>query len=282
LWPVVLERHQERQPEMLVSYEMLCAVCCWLANGRLLPYLGPSLVRNEEADRIMLQNVYKRSPVLALAGLLLVSGCASSVPNGSSTGGTAVDRANANFTGTVATGALTGAVIGGVAGALLDKNNPGAGALMGATAGGLLGGGAGVAVARNNQSQAATEDSLHAQIQAAAKYAQNADAAAAEARQRSDAANQASLALAQQLRAGQITKAEYQSKINETNSYAQSVHTLIGHMSDKEALLRQEARTAGSAGGDLIQSADKISSDRASLQQSLTELSAAAGSVPVS
>jgi hypothetical protein len=220
-----------------------------------------------------------RSLALVVAVALLVTGCAA--PGAApATGGSALDRANANFGSTVATGAVAGAALGAVAGALLGGRNRLAGAAIGAAAGGALGTGAGYLVARNNSNQAGTEDTLQQKIAAARQDADYASAAAAEARQRAAEARAASARLAQQYRAGQITAAQYRDQMQASSTEAQKMQKLIGNIDNKTAELRQQAASAGPGGTALRASATSLDSSKRDLQRSLNEITAATSAVP--
>lgn len=211
----------------------------------------------------------------ALAVSVTLTGCAQQQlgPNA-----TAVERANANFTQTVATGAVAGALAGAALGAIFGRNAQSA--AIGAGAGAALGTGAGYLVARNNEQQAATEDTLQGQIQSAQIRAQAANDAAAEARRAADQARAQSRTLAAQYKAGQISASQYRSQLAESQRYGQQVQTLLGNMDRQEASLRQQIAAAGTDAGPLRQSLAQIQASHRSLQNSYNEINAATAAVP--
>ena len=213
------------------------------------------------------------APACVLALVLAVTGCATPGP----TGGSAIDRANANFVPTVATGTVVGAGLGALAGALLGGRN---GAAFGALAGGALGTGAGFLVAKNNQSQAENETSLEGQIAAANLRVNEANEAAAEARRAADQAQAQSRALISQYRAGKISAAEYQSQLSSSTNTGKSIQQLLGKMQTEETRLRQQIAAAGTNAGPLQQSLGSIEDSRRSLQGSLSDITAATSAVP--
>jgi hypothetical protein len=220
-----------------------------------------------------------------MAGAMIVSlmltSCAAP-GNSPASGGSALERANANFGTTVATGAVAGAALGAVAGALLGGHNRAAGAAMGAVAGGALGTGAGYMVARNNSAQAATEDTLSAQIQAAQQRAGDANAAAAYARHAADEARAQAAALGAQYRAGQISATDYRAKLSSSTQTSQQIQTLLGHLQTEEATLRQQIAAAGPNSGPLRAVLNDVETSQRSLQDSLSDITAATSAVPQS
>jgi chromosome segregation ATPase len=205
--------------------------------------------------------------------VLAVTGCATPGP----AGGSAIDRANANFVPTVATGTVVGAGLGAIAGALLGGRN---GAAFGALAGGALGTGAGFLVAHNNQAQAQNETTLEGQIAAAQLRVNEANEAAAEARQAADQAQAQSRALMNQYRAGKISATEYQTQLSSSASTGKSIQQLLGKMQTEETRLRQQIAAAGTNAGPLQQSLGQLEASRRSLQGSLNEITAATSAVP--
>jgi hypothetical protein len=219
-----------------------------------------------------------RGPAVALALSLILAGCATQPP----TGGSALDRANANFGNTVATGAVTGALAGAALGALLGGNNRASAAMIGAAAGGALGTGAGVMVAKYNQSQAATEDTLTGQINEAQDRVNLAEAAAAQARQDADQAKAESAVLLTQYRAGKITAAQYQQQISASTKDTKALQQLLHNMNVQEATLQNQIAVAGPNSGPLRQSLSQMEASRLSLQGSLNDITAATAAVPQS
>lgn len=217
---------------------------------------------------------------LALAGTvtltLFITGCATPAP----TSGSAIDRANANFTTTVATGAVAGAALGAIGGALLGGHNRGTGAAVGALAGGALGTGVGYMVASNNSAQAKTEDTLGAQIQASQKRAADANAAATEAHQAAVQAEAQSRALLSQYQAGKISAAEYRRQLSNSIATEQSIQKLLGNLQNEESGLRTQIAAAGPNAEQLKRSYDNIEASRSSLQDSYNELTNATSAVP--
>lgn len=202
-----------------------------------------------------------------------VAGCAQQAP----TSGSAIDRANANFTQTVATGAVTGAAAGALAGGLLGG---GRGAAIGAVAGGAIGTGAGYAVARNNQSQAQTEDTLNGQIDTAQQRATDAAAAATEAHEVAVQAQAQSRSLLTKYRAGQISAAEYQRQLSSSTEKARSIQKLLGNLDAEQNTLRQQIAAAGPNSALLRQASGQIQGSHDSIQKSFEEITAATRAVP--
>jgi hypothetical protein len=207
---------------------------------------------------------------------IALTGCASQSP----TGGSAIDRANANFGQTVATGAVSGAAVGALGGALLSPGNRGAGAAYGALAGGAIGTGAGYLVAKRNSDQAQTETTLEGQISASQQRAQDADSAATEARQDAAQAQAQSRTLLAQYKAGQISAADYHRQLSASAQQAQSIQSLIGKVQEQENQINQQIATAGPNAGPLKQSLGQLQSSKVSLQLSLDQLTAATSAVP--
>ncbi len=210
----------------------------------------------------------------------LLAGCAGGNQLGPNA--TAVDRANANFGQTVATGAVSGAVVGAILGAVVDRGNRGQGAALGALAGGALGAGAGTVVANNNVNQARTEDTLQQQIQDAQNQASLANAAATEAQHRAAEAVAQSPQLLAQYRAGKITSAQYHQQLTASEEYGQQLQQLVGNISKREDVLRQQVAAAGNNSEDLRKSLAQIETSRQSLQSSQAELYSATAAVPQS
>ena len=162
-------------------------------------------------------------PVRLLAATLVLAiglaGCATA-PRTGAAGGSYNDpynqelaSRNARFTGTVAEGALIGALGGAALGALIGGDWESA--AIGAGAGAVAGGAAGFFVASNNQNYATREAALNGQIQQARRQVQEYQRDVAVTRQLVGAKRQRVSALQSQLSAGRISADQYRAELRD-------------------------------------------------------------------
>jgi len=222
----------------------------------------------------------QRATAFAVVFGLLLSGCAG--------GGGAYDsslspaqnqlrQSNARFNQTVAEGAGTGALVGGLAGLALGGRNRGQAMLIGATAGGALGAGAGYAVAHNNLSRSSTETQFNDAIQKAAAEADEFRSAAKASREIADQASADVRKINQQLRAGQITEAQHRKVLASFQADNRNVTQQITEAQKTAAAMRQDASMASGVNRErLIKSAMDVEASRRQLEQGSIRLSHAA------
>lgn len=186
--------------------------------------------------------------VAASAGILL-AGCAAGggYDPSLSPAQNQLRQSNARFNETVATGAGTGALLGGIAGLALGGRNRGQAALIGAAAGGALGAGAGYAVANNNLSRASSEAQFRDAIQQANAEASRFQSAAQASQQIADDATADARRLDGQLRAGQITQAQYRSGLSKYQADNDAMTKQISEARKAAVVMRQSAQVASGA-----------------------------------
>ena len=208
---------------------------------------------------------------LLLAGCLALISCADL--STMSPAEQAVERSKRRFLTTTVEGAAAGAVLGAALGAIAGG---GRGALIGAAAGGV----AGAAVAQNNFQRSQTEGNLNAAINDASQQAslarqdaQNGQAIAVEAR-----AKVASLRA--QLRAGQITAAQYNAGLANYKRALASLQEMSKGFGDEIASMRTNASLAGRRGASLNQSATDIEQSKAGLDRAIGDLYATTSAEP--
>ena len=219
-----------------------------------------------------------RIPALCcLLAAISLAGCATT-PQGNPNDPLA--QANSHFTGTVLTGAAVGCLAGGIIGAIVGG---GRGAALGCGAGGAVGGLGGYAVARNNVAQAQTENGLDAQITQANQDAAYAQRASAEAWHQTYLARAETASLRRQVAAGQITQADYQSRIAGYRRSSDEMKSLIHHIGQREATYRSAAASAPPAQAqELNAAATRLESDRVNLRDSYNAMQQALAAQPTS
>ena len=203
---------------------------------------------------------------LALASSIALSGCATPGNDPSlSPAENQLRASNARFTQTVGEGAATGAVLGGVAGALLGGHNRLQAAAIGAAAGGALGGGAGYLVARNNAARSHSEADYNTAITEAQKdavaYQQSAVAAQTIANDCVAAINK----LDAQYRSGQITAAQYREKTAHFEADNDYLGKQLTDARDESASLRGQAANNTQTRAAALAAASDIDGARASI-----------------
>jgi hypothetical protein len=194
---------------------------------------------------------------------------------------TAVDQAKENVAPTVATGAAVGCIAGALLGAFLDSGNRAAGAAMGCGGGGLAGTAGGYAVAKNNVAEAGTEAALNADIAKANQDARVAQQAAAEAWRQTYAAKAETMALQGEVRAGQITEADYRTRISSYERSSEEMKSLINDIDQREAVYRASAADAPpEQAQELGAATQQLDAARANLTNSYDAMQQALGARP--
>ena len=228
----------------------------------------------------MMRGVFGRRSVRVMAAVLMCSiglaGCAGQQAYDSrlSPAQNQLRQQNARFNQTVGEGAVAGAVLGGIAGLALGGRNRAGAAAIGAAAGGALGAGAGYLVARNNLTRASTEQQFSEAIQQSAADAQAFRSSAQASRQIADQATADATRLRAQVRAGQITQAQYRSELSRFQEDQNLMRQQITEAQNSAAASRRGAQVAsGSDRTQLAQSASAIEASRADLQQSELRMS---------
>lgn len=208
---------------------------------------------------------------------LAVSGCAApGYDNALTPAQNQLRQSNVRFNQTVGEGAVAGALLGGLAGLALGGRNRAGAAAIGAAAGGVLGGGVGYAVARNNLSRSSTEAQYADAIQQAQADAQNYRSAAESSRQVADQAYAEAGSLRNQARAGQITQAEYRSKLSRYQADQDAIGAQIKHARETSDQLAQNASVAsGRNRGELLRAKSEVDQSRLQFEQSQARLSQA-------
>ena len=216
-----------------------------------------------------------RSVALTISAAVLLVGCAAGGSDPSlSPAENQLRQSNARFNQTVGTGAGTGAVLGAVAGLALGGRNRGQAALIGAAAGGALGAGAGYAVASNNLNRASSEAQFNDAIQRASADAEAYRSAALLSRQVADDATADLRRLNGQLRAGQITQAQYQSSIVKYQADSDAMTKQITEAQKASAQIQKGVQVASGANrGELSRSKADIDAARNQIEQNQVRLS---------
>ena len=213
--------------------------------------------------------------VLVSAGILL-AGCAGGggYDPGLSPAQNQLRQSNARFNQTVGTGAGAGALLGAVAGLALGGRNRGEAALIGAAAGGALGAGAGYAVARNNLNRASSEAQFNDAIQQAGADAEAYRSSALLSRQVADEAAADVRRLNGQVRAGQISQAQYRASLSKYQADSDAMTKQITEAQKASATMRQNAAVASRANNaELSRSAADVEASRSQIEQSQARLS---------
>ena len=216
-----------------------------------------------------------RSVVFLTSTALLLAGCASGgYDPGLSPAQNQLRQSNARFNQTIGEGAGAGALLGGLAGLALGGRNRGQAALIGAAAGGALGAGAGYAVASNNLSRTSSEAQFNEAIQRASADADAFRSSAQASQQIAEQATADAGRLNKQLRAGQISQAQYRSGLAKYQADNNMMTSQINEAQKSAATMRQNARVAsGSNSGRFAGSASDVEASRSQLQQSQAKLS---------
>lgn len=212
--------------------------------------------------------------LLTAAGLLLV-GCAGGGYDPSlSLAQNQLRQSNARFNQTIGEGAGAGALLGAVAGLALGGRNRGQAALIGAAAGGALGAGTGYAVARNNLSRASTEAQFNDAIQQASADADAFRSSAQLSQQVADEATADARKLGNQLRAGQITQAQYRAGLSKYQADKDILTKRISEAHKTAATMRQNAQVAsGANSGQLTRSAAEVEGTSRQIEQNQVRIS---------
>lgn len=216
-----------------------------------------------------------RPVAVAVSAALLLAGCAAGGydPN-LSPAENQLRQSNARFNQTVGEGAGAGAILGAVAGLALGGRNRGQAALIGAAAGGALGAGAGYAVASNNLNRASSEAQFNDAIQQARADSEAYRSSALLSRQVADEALTDARRLNGQLRAGQITQAQYRSALSKYQTDSDAMTKQITEARKASSLMRQNAAVASRANnGALSQSAADVEASSSQIEQSQVRIS---------
>lgn len=179
------------------------------------------------------------------------------------------------FNQTVLEGALTGAVIGGIAGALLADDDPLAGAAIGAGAGAAVGAGAGYFVASQNEQYANEEQRLDAQIAAAQEDVARYERIVLSTERVVNEYRQRIARLDSQYTAGQVTAAEYRNQVAGVQTDLDAIQSLIDENSNiveayetEIASLRQQGRSSS----ELAAARTEMIQERQALENQYNEL----------
>lgn len=208
------------------------------------------------------------------AGLLLAGCAGGGYDPGLSPAQNQLRQSNARFNQTIGEGAGAGALLGGIAGLALGGRNRGQAALIGAAAGGALGAGAGYAVASNNLNRSSSEAQFTSAIQKASADADAFRSSAQASQQIADQATADASQLNKQLRAGQITQAQYRAGLAKYQADNDIITTQISEALKSAAMMRRNARVAsGSNSGQFAGSASDVEASRIRLQQSQAKMS---------
>lgn len=212
--------------------------------------------------------------VVASAGILLAGCAAGGYDPSLSPAQNQLRQSNARFNQTVGTGAGTGALLGAVAGLALGGRNRGQAALIGAAAGGALGAGAGYAVASNNLSRASSEAQFNDAIRQASADAEAYRSSALLSQQVADEAAADARRLNGQLRAGQITQAQYRAGISKYQADNDAMAKQASEARKAAATMRQSARVAsGANSGQFTRSAADVEASSSQIEQNQARLS---------
>ena len=179
------------------------------------------------------------------------------------------------FNQTVLEGALTGALIGGIAGALLSEDDPLAGAAIGAGAGAAVGAGAGYFVASQNEEYANEEQRLEAQVAAAQEDVARYERIVLSTERVVNEYRQRIARLDSQYAAGQVTAAEYRNQVVGVQTDLDAIQALIDENGNiveayeaEIASLRQQGRSST----ELAAARTEMIQEREALQSQYNEL----------
>ncbi len=216
-----------------------------------------------------------RPVAFVASAALLLAGCAAGGydPN-LSPAENQLRQSNTRFNHTVGEGAGAGAILGAVAGLALGGRNRGQAALIGAAAGGALGAGAGYAVASNNLNRASSEAQFNDAIQQARADSEAYRSSALLSRQVADEALADARRLNGQLRAGQITQAQYRSALSKYQADSDAMTKQITEARKAATAMRQNAAVASRANnGELSRSAADVETSSSQIEQSQVRIS---------
>ena len=219
-----------------------------------------------------------RSMALVTSAAILLAGCAGGggYDPSLSPAENQLRQSNARFNQTVGEGAGAGAILGAVAGLALGGRNRGQAALIGAAAGGALGAGAGYAVASNNLNRASSEAQFNNAIQQASADAQAYRSSALLSRQVADEAMADARRLNGQLRAGQITQAQYRTALSKYQADNDAMAKQITEARKAATTMRQNAAVASRANNaELSRSAADVEASSSQIEQSQVRISRA-------
>jgi hypothetical protein len=235
---------------------------------------------------------FRRSAGRSVACLVLAAGLA--MAGCQSTGGASdanltpaqreLRAQTARFNQTVAEGAIAGALVGGVIGALASNDNPLAGAAIGAGAGAAVGAGAGYFVASQNESYATEEARLNAEIRAAQRevrsYQQIVDATQRVVDQHKATISQ----LSQQYRQGEITADQYRRQTEDIQTDIEQIRLSIDANRDQTQAIQArlgDLRQQGRNPAELAEAEQQLRAQRRQLEGQLDDLLASMEGAPV-
>lgn len=223
---------------------------------------------------------------LALACTLMLGACAQQPGYDASLtpAENELRASNIRFNNTVLTGAVTGALLGAGAGALLaGRNNRAQGALVGAAAGGALGAGAGYGVASNNQRQTQSEDTYNALIQEAQTRADQARKSAAASRVIADDAAARLRTLNAQYASKQISADAYRAQLARQRDNLNVLNERIREADSTSATLRTQARGLDRArAAPLLASATDLDRSNAEMKNAAAQMTRTLAATPQS
>ena len=224
---------------------------------------------------------------LLLAAGVVAAGCQSSrgVSDANLTPAQRQLRAETDrFNQTVAEGAVAGALLGGLIGALAADDNPLAGAAIGAGAGAVVGAGAGYFVASQNESYASEEARLNAEIQAAREEVASYQRIVSASQRVVDQHKATIAQLNSQYRQGQITADQYRRQTAGIQGDIDSIQAAIDNNREQTQAIQQrlaELRRQGRNAASLAQAEAQLRTQRQQLETQLDELVVAMDTAPV-
>ncbi|MCB9960315.1 MAG: glycine zipper 2TM domain-containing protein [Rhodospirillaceae bacterium] len=222
-----------------------------------------------------------------LAAMMVVSACGSTGGRASSENLTPAQRnlreEADRFNQTIGEGAIAGAIVGGILGALVSDDNRLAGAAIGAAAGAVVGGGAGYFVAVQNEDYASQEDRLEAEIAAAQQDVARYREIVRTTQQVVDQHKARIAQLNAQYRSGQVSLTTVQSEqatmrqdLELIDGLIQENRNMVANYDEEIAANRQQgvpAQSLSAARADLVR-------EREALQAQYDELVAAVSGLP--
>jgi hypothetical protein len=213
---------------------------------------------------------------IVLSAVMLV-GCAVAVDPNSSPAQQRMAQESQRFNTTVAEGAVISALLCALLGGVLAGQR---GAEVGAGVCLLAGGAVSYLIAQNNYQHAQTQEHLNAAIKDSEQAAQDARNDAADAEQIAADAHARAAGLAQALRAGCITAAQYNSQLASYAASQKAMEKVSSGLKDKADSIRKSAAAAGDNGVQLTTSADDIDRSRAEIDQAAKQIQQSLAATP--
>ena len=216
-----------------------------------------------------------RARILAVtaASLLLLSACATTNAGGEplTPAQQQLRSQNERFNGTIATGAVVGAIALGILGALLaGPRNRGEGAALGALAGAAVGGAAGTYIAARNERYATREQAANARIAAANREAAELERTALAAEQVAKENRERLAALQARVKAEQATAAQLRAQQATAQQDLELMNEAIAHSRKVEGAMR----------ADGVPQAASVQDSRRRMEDAARDLQGALAQVP--